>query len=180
MVCDRCKMVVRSLLEEVDLHPISIELVEVEISELDIKDVKSELLEKLRSVGFDLLDDKKTRMIEKVKTIIIDLIQNLDNALQIPLSEYIVQHTNQDYGITSSLFSEVEGITIERYYITQKVERIKELLLYDELTISEIAHLLNYSRTAYLSNQFKKVTGLTPSHFKKIGNKKRNSISDQS
>lgn len=178
MVCNRCKMVVKSILEKLELHPLQIELGEIEILENDISKVKEKLNQELQAVGFDLLDDKRTKTIEKIKNRIIDLVQNKSGKLDIKLSDYLTQEIHQDYSSLSNLFTEVEGTTIEKFYILQKIEKVKELLVYDELTLSEIAYQLNYSSTAYLSNQFKKVTGLTPSHFKKLGTIKRNSLED--
>ncbi|MEX2485148.1 MAG: AraC family transcriptional regulator [Brumimicrobium sp.] len=178
MVCNRCKMVVKSILEKMGLHPIQVDLGEIELQENDISAIKVQLKQNLQSFGFDLLDDKKTKTIEKVKNLIIDLVQNQNNVLSTTLSEYLSREFNQDYSALSNLFSEVEGITIEKYYILQKIEKVKELLVYDELTLSEIAFQLNYSSVAYLSNQFKKVTGLTPSYFKKLKTTKRNSLED--
>ena len=173
MVCNRCKMVVKSTFEKLGLHPLQVELGEVILEENDISPIKEQLKQELQSFGFDLLDDKKTKTIEKIKNQIVDLVQNKNNDLQITLSDYLAKEIHQDYSALSNLFSQVEGITIEKYYILQKIEKVKELLIYDELSLSEISFKLNYSSAAYLSNQFKKVTGLTPSHFKKIKETKR-------
>jgi len=173
MVCNRCKLVVKSVLEELGLHPVSVELGEAEITEPGIAPVKAALLEKLNDLGFDLIDDKRSRIIEKIKNIIIDLVHHRDNDLKTNLSEVLAKELHHDYNYLSHLFSEVEGTTIEKYFIAQKIERVKELLVYDELSLSEIAFRLNYSSVAYLSNQFKKVTGLTPSHFRQIKEQKR-------
>ena len=118
-------------------------------------------------------DDKKSRLIERIKTLIIELVHRQNNELSINLSDYLKSHVNHDYHYVSALFSEVEGTTIEKYFIAQKIEKVKELLVYDELSLSEIADQLNYSSVGYLSSQFKKVTGFTPSHFKQIKEKKR-------
>jgi AraC-like DNA-binding protein len=171
-------MVVKSTLEKLGLHPLQVELGEIELQENDISSVKEKLNQELQAVGFDLLDNKRTRTIEKIKNRIIDLVQNKSSQLDIKLSDYLTQEIHQDYSSLSNLFTEVEGTTIEKYYILQKIEKVKELLVYDELTLSEIAYQLNYSSTAYLSNQFKKVTGLTPSHFKKLGTIKRRPLED--
>lgn len=171
-------MVVKTILEKLGLHPVQVELGEVDLQENDISSVKEQLKRELLSLGFDLLDDKKTKIIEKIKNRIIDLVQNKNSNLQITLSGYLTQELHQDYSALSNLFSEVEGITIEKYYILQKIEKVKELLVYEELTISEIAFQLNYSSVAYLSNQFKKVTGLTPSHFKKLRTVKRKPLEE--
>lgn len=178
MVCNRCKMVVKTILEKLGLHPVQVELGEIELQENDISLVKKNLKQELQSFGFDLLDDKKSKTIEKIKNLIVDLVQNKNNDLQITLSDFLTQELHQDYSAFSNLFSEVEGVTIEKYYIFQKIEKVKELLVYDELTLSEIAFQFNYSSVAYLSNQFKKVTGLTPSHFKKMRTIKRKPLDE--
>jgi AraC-like DNA-binding protein len=178
MVCNRCKMVVRSTLVDLGLTPVRVELGEVELQEEDIAAVKTELVAQLEEMGFELLDDKRTRTIERVKNVITEIIQNKDNRMDYTLSHYLQEELNQDYSTLSHLFSEVEGITIEKYYILQKIEKVKELLVYDELTLSEIADQLHYSSVAYLSNQFKKVTGLTPSHFKKLRTIKRKPLDE--
>ena len=173
MVCDRCKMVVKAELENMGLHPFSVELGEVELDrELTDKE-KLQFSEQLQKFGFSLIDDKKSRLIERIKTLIIELVHRQNNELSINLSDYLKSHVNHDYHYVSALFSEVEGTTIEKYFIAQKIEKVKELLVYDELSLSEIADQLNYSSVGYLSSQFKKVTGFTPSHFKQIKEKKR-------
>ncbi|WNM17982.1 helix-turn-helix domain-containing protein [Flavobacterium capsici] len=178
MVCSRCKMVVKSELEKLGLHPTMIELGEIEITEKDITPQKEALAAALQSLGFELIDDKKSKTIEKIKNLIVDLVHNKDNEIKVNLSDYITNHINQDYNSLSNLFSEVEGTTIEKYYIQQRVEKIKELIMYDELSLSEIAFQLNYSSIAHLSNQFKKVTGFSPSYFKSLKDKKRKQIED--
>ncbi|SRR5690606_9198386 len=178
MVCNRCKMVVKSTLKNLGLHPVQVDLGEIELEENDISQVKEELRKELQSLGFDLLDDKKSRTIEKIKNLITDLVQNRSNKIDVKLSAYLTGELHQDYSALSNLFSDVEGITIEKYYILQKIEKVKELLVYDELTLSEIAFQLNYSSVAYLSNQFKKVTGLSPSHFKKLKANKRTPLDE--
>lgn len=178
MVCNRCKMVVKMTFEKLGLHPVQVDLGEVELEEKNIDKIKVQLEQELQSLGFELLNDQKTKTIEKVKNRIIDLVQNKNSSLDVTLSDYLTQEIHQDYSALSSLFSEVEGITIEKYYIQQKIEKVKELLVYDELSLSEIAYQLNYSSVAYLSNQFKKVTGLTPSHFKNMRSVNRKSIEE--
>ena len=178
MVCSRCKMVVKSELEKLGLTPILVELGEVETKEKLNDTDKSKLSKTLQSYGFELLNDKTSITIERIKNLIVELIHNQNNELKINLSSHLAQNLAQDYNSLSSLFSEVEGITIEQYYIALKIERVKELLMYDELTLSEIAFQLNYSSVGYLSNQFKKVTGLTPSYFKQLKEKKRKQIED--
>ncbi len=178
MVCNRCKMVVKNTLEKVGLHPLHVELGEVVIQEEDIEHTKDNLMNQLESLGFELLDDKKSRTIEKVKNLITDLIQNKQDNISRNLSDYLQRNILMDYSSLSKLFSEVEGITIEKYHILQKVEKVKELLVYDEMSLGEIADQLHYSSAAYMSNQFKKVTGLTPGQFKKIGPVRRRSLDE--
>lgn len=178
MVCNRCKMVVKSVLEQTGLQALGIELGELQLAQdLDAKK-KEELALALQEVGFELIDDKKSRLIEKVKNLIIELVHQQDGELKVNLSHFLSENLHHDYNYISGLFSEVEGTTIEKYFIAQKIERVKELLVYDELNLSEIAFRLNYSSVAHLSNQFKKVTGLTPSHFKRIRTEKRKPLDE--
>lgn len=173
MVCARCKMVVKSEFEKLGLQTISVELGEVELQD-DINDSQKEiLLKNLQTLGFDLLDDKKTKTIEKIKNLIVDLVYHKNSELKVNLSDYLAENLNQDYNSLSNLFSEIENTTIEKYFISQKIEKVKELLIYNELSLSEIADLLNYSNVAHLSNQFKKITGFTPTYFKQLKDKKR-------
>ncbi|KKX47548.1 AraC family transcriptional reguator [Sphingobacterium sp. IITKGP-BTPF85] len=132
----------------------------------------------LDPLGFEVIDDKKCRIIERIKNIIIELVHNRDSDIKTNLSDVLSNKLHHDYNYLSNLFSEVEGTTIEKYFIAQKIEKVKELLVYDELSLSEIAFRLNYSSVAYLSNQFKKVTGLTPSHFKQIKEDKRKPLDE--
>lgn len=178
MVCSRCKMVVKSELEKLGLQLLSVDLGEVEAIDPVSNELKQEIAKQLRLFGFELIDDKKSRTIEKIKNLIIDLVHHTKNELNVNLSVYLSQHLAQDYASLSNLFSEVEDITIEKYYILQKIEKVKELLMYDELSLSEIAHEMNYSSVAYLSNQFKKVTGFTPTHYKQLKDKKRMQIEE--
>jgi AraC-like DNA-binding protein len=171
-------MVVKSELEKLGLHPFAVELGEVKIHEGDIDLVKEELTKNLILLGFGLMDDKKSIVIEKIKTLIIELVHDKNNELKTNLSDYLSEQLSQDYNTLSHLFSEVEGITIEKYFIAQKVEKVKELLMYDELTLSQIADQLNYSSIAHLSNQFKKITGFSPSYFKQLKDRKRRQIED--
>ena|SRR5690606_22096182 len=173
MVCNRCILVVQNELDKLGIDVKNIKLGEVTLAkDLTIKE-KDRLEEALVPLGFELIDDKKGRLIEKIKNIIIDLVHYQDNGTKTNLSDILSDKLNHDYNYLSNLFSEIEGTTIEKYFIAQKVEKVKELLVYDELSLSEIALRLNYSSVAYLSNQFKKVTGLTPSHFKQIRQEKR-------
>lgn len=173
MVCDRCILAVKNILKEMDIPCSSIRLRELSLAG-DIPDEKLNLLAgKLIAIGFELINDKKSRIIEKIKTTIIELVQISEGQLKINLSDFLADRLHYDYNYLSTLFSDVEGITIEKYYIAQKIEKVKELLVYDELSLNEISDKLGYSSSSYLSNQFKKVTGLTPSHFKNIGTEKR-------
>lgn len=168
MVCDRCKMVVKTQLEEAGLNPVSIELGVIELAEDDVTPKQHELAKlKLESVGFELIEDRKSQLIEAIKTVVIELIhkQN-DDDIKLKLSEHIVNNLRYDYNYLSSHFSETEGITIEQYAIQQRIERVKELLAYGELSLKEIAYDLGYSSVAALSGQFKKVMQVTPTAWK--------------
>ena len=173
MVCNRCKMVVKDQLIKFGLHPTSVELGEVTIVEEVNAKQKVKLNDMLLSFGFVLIDDKKSRIIEKIKNLIIKLVHHSDEQPKTNFSDYISNQLHQDYNYLSNLFSDVEGTTIEQFFISQKIERVKELLVYDELSLTEIALQMNYSSVTYLSKQFKKVTGLRPTHFKQLKEKKR-------
>lgn len=176
MVCDRCKWVVKTEIEKLGFKANIIDLGEIEL-ETDIEpNQKNQIKVALEKFGFELIDDKKSRIIEKIKALLIDVTQNKNADLSKNLSLYIAEHLNQDYSKLSNLFSEVEEISIEKYFINLKIEKAKELIMYDELSLSEIADMLNYSNVAHLSNQFKKVTGFTPSYFKQIKVAKRTQI----
>lgn len=166
-------MVVKSEFEKLGLPTISVKLGEVELQETLSERQKETLIHKLNALGFELIDNKKSKTVEKIKTLIIDLVHYKNNELKINLSDYLVENLNQDYSTLSNSFSEIENTTIEKYFISQKIERVKELLIYNGLSLSEIADLLNYSNVAHLSNQFKKITGYTPTHFKQLKDKKR-------
>jgi AraC-like DNA-binding protein len=173
MVCNRCIMVVQQELDKLGLPVQSIRLGEVQLDSEPPAAAKKQLEQVLLGLGFELIDDKKSRIIEKIKTLIIELVHQQDNDTKTNLSALLSDKLHHEYNYLSNLFSEVEGSTIEKYFIAQKIEKVKELLVYDELSLSEIAFRLNYSSVAYLSNQFKKVTGLTPSHFRQIREDKR-------
>lgn len=173
MVCNRCKMVVKAELEKFGLHVVSVDLGEVDVSEALDKIQQQQLNDNLAVFGFELLDDKKSRLIEKVKNRIVELVHTNDNQLKTNLSEYIASHIGQDYNYISTVYSQHESTTIEQYYTLQRIERVKELIVYDELNLNEIADRLNYSSASHLTKQFKKVTGLTPSHFKSLKQNKR-------
>jgi len=168
MVCIRCKMVVKQQLKKLSLNYISVELGEVEVLE-NISNVQlTEFKTALVKYGLELLDDKKSILIEKIKKVIVELIHYADEPAKVNFSDYLSEKLNHDYTYLANLFSEVEGINIEHYIIMHKIERVKELLVYDELSLTEISYKLHYSSVAHLSNQFKKITGLTPSHFKRF------------
>ncbi len=177
MVCDRCKMVVRESFEKTGAHVLRTELGEVETATpLEDSQLKT-LHQLLQNNGFELLDDRQTRMVEKIKNEVIELIhQQRPQNFKGNFSAYLAEKLNRDYSGLSTLFSAQEGITIEQYIIRQKIERVKELLTYDEKTLSQIADDLQYSSVAHLSNQFKKVTGITPSQFKAADRKDRQSL----
>lgn len=178
MVCIRCKMVVKSELEKLGLHHIRVELGETEIMEV-LSPVQLQQLDiALRKTGLELMDDKKSVIVEKIKSIIIELVHYSDIQIKVNLSDYLSDKLNHNYSHLSSLFSEVKGTTIEQFYLAHKIEKVKELLVYDELTLTEIAYKLHYSSVAHLSNQFKKMTGLTPSHFKNLKHKRRKTLAN--
>lgn len=172
MVCDRCILVIKSILAELDLPYSNIKLGEVELTRDMSPQEYTNLSTRLTAIGFDLIDDRRTRLIERIKTIIVEVVYNRI-VLKSNLSDYISDQLHLDYKYLSNIFSETEGVTIEKYLINQKIERAKELLEYDEMSLSQIAFELNYSSTAHLSTQFKKQTGLTPTQFKEKGQKDR-------
>lgn len=178
MVSNRCKIAVRDELKKLGLHFIVVDLGEVEIME-DISHEKRELLKiGLLSSGLELMEDKKAILIEKIKTIIIEMIHHSEEVIKINFSDFLSEKLNHNYTYLANLFSEVQGSTIEQFIISHKIERIKELMIYDELNITEIAWKMNYSSVAHLSSQFKKVTGLSPSHFRQLKVKRRNAIEE--
>jgi AraC-like DNA-binding protein len=178
MVCNRCKMAVKRELEKLAITPVSVELGEVELQQDLTPEQKQSFIKRLQSLGFDWIDDKKSKTIERIKNIIVELIHHQNNQLKTNLSDHLSQQLGQDYNILSKLFSEVENSTIEQFVIAQKIEKVKEFIMYDELSLSEIANKLNYSSIGHLSNQFKKVTGLTPSYYKQLKINKRNQIDE--
>lgn len=166
MVCDRCIMVVRELLSELGFTVQSVELGRAVVAEQVDASQREALRGRLQALGFELLDDKRMQLVEQMRNTIIELVHYQQNELKVNLSQYLVSKFHHDYSFLSKLFSEVTGTTIEKYLIAQKIERVKELLMYDELSLSEIALMLNYSSVAHLSTQFKNVTGMTPSAFR--------------
>lgn len=178
MVSTRCKMVVKEELKKIGLHFIIVDLGEIEIME-NISNEKRELLRKGLSIsGLELMDDKKAILIEKIKNVIIEMVHYSDEIPKVNYSDYISEKLHHDYTYLSNIFSEVKGITIQQFIINHKIERAKELLLYDEFNLTEISYKLNYSSVAHLSNQFKKITGLTPTHFKQLKERRRNPIDE--
>lgn len=174
MVCDRCLMAVRQQLEALGLPYKNIQLGEVELSAPLSSEHLEILKEKLDQLGFELLDDKKSAIVSKIKSTIVQLIHGSEQVeLTTKLSVLLAEKLHLDYHYLSSLFSSIEGVTIEKYVILQRIERAKELLLYDEMNLSEISYALGYSSVQHLSQQFKKITGLTPSHFKQLKENKR-------
>lgn len=174
MVCDRCKMVVKQELDKLGIEATSVGLGEVQLAEPIPSETKSRLKDTLLPLGFELLDDHKSQLINQIKGLVIDLVHGgKEKGMKLKYSTFLSREVGKDYAYLSNLFSEIEGTTIEQYIIHQKIERAKELMIYGEMNISEIANSLNYSSVAHLSNQFKKVTGLTPSHFKSIGQDRR-------
>jgi len=171
-------MVVRQEIEKLGFHIQAIKLGEVVLKETSEQTQLDEIANVLEPLGFELIDDKKSQLIAQIKAIVIQWVREQDGERTVNLSDILADELHHDYNYLSSLFSEVEGITIEKYHIAQKIERVKELLVYDELSLSEIAFQLGYSSVAYLSNQFKKVTGLSPSHFKKIKEDKRKPLDE--
>ena len=178
MVSTRCKMAVKAALKELGLHYIVLDLGEVDIMETLSAEQRNSLMVSLQKSGLELMDDKRAILIEKIKSVIVEMVHNSDEIIKIKFSEHLSKKLDHDYTYLANLFSEVQGTTIEQFIISHKVERIKELITYDELNISEIAWKMNYSSVAHLSNQFKKVTGLSPSHFRQLKVKRRSAIEE--
>ena len=178
MVSIRCKMIVKEELTKLGLHFIVVELGEVDVKE----EMTAEQLQQFRAglsrSGLELMDDQKARLIEKIKNVIVEMVHYAEEMPKIKNSDYISHKLNHDYTYLANLFSETTGVTIEHYIIAHKIEKVKELLLYAELNLTEISYKLNYSSVAHLSNQFKKITGLTPTFFKKLQQKKRITLED--
>jgi AraC-type DNA-binding domain-containing proteins len=169
-------MVVKDVLKNLGIRYLSINLGQVELFE-DIPNVQLEQIRAgLRQSGLELMDDKKSVLIEKIKDIIIEMVHYEEELPKVNFSDYLTEKLNYNYTYLANLFSETEGITIEHFIIIHKIERVKELIIYDELNLTEIAWKLHYSSVAHLSHQFKKVTGLTPTFFKALKNKKRNNL----
>jgi len=178
MVCIRCKMVVKEELAKLGLHYTSVELGEAEVLENISVEQHDQIRIALLKSGLELMDDKKSVLIQKIKNVIIELVHYSEEPLEMNFSAFLSQQLNHDYTYLANLFSEVQGTTIEKFLIAHKIERVKELLVYNELNLTEIAYKMHYSSVAHLSAQFKKVTGLTPSHFKQLKNKRRSMLDD--
>ncbi len=176
MVCIRCQMVVKAELEKLDLKYTQVRIGEVDL----VGDVKPEQLEQLnvglKKAGLSLMDDKKSILVEKTRSAIIELVHYSEDQIKVNLYDFLSEKLNYNYTYLANLFSEVKGITIEKFYLTHKIERVKELIVYDELNLLEIAYRMNYSSVTHLSNQFKKFTGLTPTHFKMLKAKRRDTL----
>jgi len=171
-------MAVKEILKEFGLHFVVVDLGEVDVMEELTPEQWAELKQAFLGSGLELMDDKKAILIEKVQNVIIDMIHHSDEVPKVNYSDFISEKAGYDYTYLSNLFSEVKGTTIQQFIICHKVERIKELIIYDELNITEIAWKMNYSSVAHLSNQFKKITGLSPSHFKQLKEKKRSPLEE--
>jgi AraC-like DNA-binding protein len=178
MVCNRCKMAVKTELEKAGIEPLSLELGEITLNENPTEKQLDGLGKALSALGFEIIDNQKSRLIEQIKTQIIKLVHYTDGATTLKLSAILTDQLHHDYSYLSNLFSAVEGTTIEKYYIAQKIERVKELLVYNELSLSEISYQMSYSSVAHLSAQFKQVTGMTPSQFKSLQIHHRQNLDD--
>ncbi len=178
MVSTRCKMVVKEELKKLGLHFTPVDLGEVEIMENITPEQREQLKVALHDSGLELMDDKRAVLIEKIKNVIIEMVHHSDEMIKMNFSDFLSEKLKHDYTYLANLFSEVQGTTIEQFIISHKIERIKELMIYGELNITEIAWKMNYSSVAHLSNQFKKVTGLSPSHFKQLKDKRRSPIEE--
>jgi AraC-like DNA-binding protein len=178
MVSNRCKLAVKTELKKLGLHFIVVDLGEVEIMEKITFEKREMLKEGLLHSGLELMDDKRAILIEKIKNIIIEMVHHTEEAIKVNFSDFLSEKLNHNYTYLANLFSEVQGTTIEHFIISHKVERIKELIIYGELNITEIAWKMGYSSVAHLSTQFKKVTGLSPTHFKQLKDKRRSPLEE--
>ncbi len=178
MISNRCKIAVKEELKKLGLHFIVVDLGEVEIMENITPEQRELVKTALFNSGFELMDNKRAVLIEKIKNTVIEMVHHSDEIIKTNFSNYLSEKLNHDYTYLANLFSEVQGTTIEQFIISHKIERIKELIIYGEQNITEIAWKMNYSSVAHLSNQFKKVTGLSPSHFKQLKDKRRSPIEE--
>jgi AraC-like DNA-binding protein len=171
-------MVVKSELEQLGLHYTHVKIGEANIAGEIGPEQRAQLDLALRKSGLQLMDDQRSILVEKIQGVIIEMVHYAEDQIKVNLSDYLSEKLGYNYTYLANLFTEVKGITIERYYLTHKIERVKELIVYDELNLTEIADKMHYSSPAHLSNQFKKFTGLTPTHFKKLKNKRRSTLED--
>lgn len=178
MVSLRCKIVVEQELEKIGLHCVKVDLGTIQIKEDIGEKQKQELQRNLKKYGLELLDDRRNILIEKIKAVIIEMVHYSEEMPKVNYSDYISEKLGYDYTYLANTFSEVKGVTIQQYIIDHKIERVKELLMYGELNLTEISYKLHYSSVAHLSNQFKKNTGLTPSYFKSLKKKKLKHLED--
>jgi len=178
MVSERCKMVVKEEFRKLGLHFIIVDMGVVEIMESLTAGELEMVRIALNRTGLELMDDKKAVLIEKIKNVIIDMVHFKDDLPKINFSDYLGEKLGYDYTYLANIFSDIQGITIEKFIISHKIEMVKELIIYDELSLTEIAWKMHYSSVSHLSNQFKKTTGLSPSHFKKLKDKRRQAIED--
>ena len=178
MACQSCVAFVKEALDELDIVPLNVGLGEIDTKKDVSDDEKSELNKKLKKVGLELLEKKQGVIIEKIRTVMVDYVYHSDEKSNVNFSTLLSDKLHHSYTYLSNFFSEVEATTIEQYLISLKIERVKEMIILEEFNLAEIAYKLHYSSAAHLSNQFKKVTGLSPSHFKKLKEKRRIAIQD--
>lgn len=178
MVSARCKMLVKEEFTKLGLHFVLVEMGVVDIMEDITPELREQIRVALQSSGLELMDDKKAVLIQKIKNVIIEMVHYSDEMPKTNFSDFLSEKLNHDYTYMANLFSEMQGTTIEQFIISHKIERVKELIIYDEFNLTEIAWRMHYSSIAHLSNQFKKVTGLSPTHFKQLKNKGRSPIED--
>lgn len=178
MACESCKVVVREALKELEFTAIRVELGEIETKETLTDEDKAALNKKIKKAGLEILENKTGRLLEQIKQVMVAYVYHSDEKPIHSFSELISKELNYSYGYLANFFSEVEATTIEKYIIAMKIERVKELIMLEDASIKEISYLLHYSSAAHLSNQFKKITGLTPTHFKALKEKRRLTIQD--
>jgi AraC-like DNA-binding protein len=178
MVCIRCQLLVKAELNKLDLEYTYVKIGEANLRQNITTEQAKQLDKALRKSGLELMDDNKSILVEKIKSAIIQLVHYSEEQIKVNLSDYLSEQLNYDYTYLANLFMEVKGITIEKFYLAHKIEKVKELIVYDELTLTEISYRMHYSSVAHLSNQFKKITGLTPTHFKMLKNKRRTTLED--
>ncbi|RXQ95595.1 AraC family transcriptional regulator [Ancylomarina salipaludis] len=178
MVCIRCQMVVKSELDKLGLQYTDVKIGEANLRGNITAEQTEQLNTALKKSGLQLMDNKKSILVEKIKSAIIELVHYSEEQIKVNLSDYLSEKLNYDYTYLANLFSEVKGVTIEKFYLAHKIEKVKEMIVYDELSLTEISYRMQYSSVAHLSNQFKKITGLTPTHFKMLKNKRFRTLED--